>query len=108
VADARLAALRIVLGERNLDGVLLSRTSNKRYYSGFRLGDAEGPTSGYAGTLLVTRDATLILADPRYTEQAEWTGGVRDKAASPRSGERQMRARFCRVSSKAKPWAPPS
>jgi Xaa-Pro aminopeptidase len=79
VADARLAALRIVLGERNLDGVLLSRTSNKRYYSGFRLGDAEGPTSGYAGTLLVTRDATLILADPRYTEQAEheapgWTG----------------------------------
>lgn len=71
VADARLAALRTVLGERGLDGVLLSRASNKRYYSGFRLGDAEGPTSGYAGTLLVTRDASLILADSRYTEQAE-------------------------------------
>ena len=71
VADARLAALRALLDERDLDGVLLSRASNKRYYSGFRLGDAEGPTSGYAGTLLVTRDATLILADSRYTEQAE-------------------------------------
>lgn len=71
VADARLRALRTLLDERSLDAVLLSRTANKRYYSGFRLGDAEGPTSGYAGTLLVTRDATLILADPRYTEQAE-------------------------------------
>ena len=70
-ADARLGALRALLDERSLDAVLLSRTANKRYYSGFRLGDAEGPTSGYAGTLLVTRDATLILADSRYTEQAE-------------------------------------
>jgi Xaa-Pro aminopeptidase len=71
VADARLAALRALLDERALDAVLLSRASNKRYYSGFRLGDAEGPTSGYAGTLLVTREVTLILADSRYTEQAE-------------------------------------
>jgi Xaa-Pro aminopeptidase len=71
VADARLAALRALLDERDLDAVLLSRASNKRYYSGFRLGDAEGPTSGYAGTLLVTHEATLILADSRYTEQAE-------------------------------------
>ncbi|MDQ2674596.1 MAG: Xaa-Pro peptidase family protein [Chloroflexota bacterium] len=70
VADARLAALRRVLDERSLDAVLLSRTANKRYYSGFRLSDAEGPTSGYAGTLLVTRDASLILVDSRYTEQA--------------------------------------
>lgn len=70
-ADARLSALRTLLDERSLDAVLLSRTANKRYYSGFRLGDAEGPTSGYAGTLLITADATLILADPRYTEQAE-------------------------------------
>jgi Xaa-Pro aminopeptidase len=71
VADARLASLRALLDERGLDAVLLSRASNKRYYSGFRLGDAEGPTSGYAGTLLVTREATLLLADSRYTEQAE-------------------------------------
>jgi len=71
LTDARLAALREVLDERSLDGVLLSRTANKRYYSGFRLSDAEGPTSGYAGTLFVTRDAALILVDSRYTEQAE-------------------------------------
>jgi Xaa-Pro aminopeptidase len=70
VATDRLAALRALLDERSLDAVLLSRTANKRYYSGFRLSDAEGPTSGYAGTLLVTRDRTIILADSRYTEQA--------------------------------------
>ena len=67
---SRLTALRRVLDERSLDGVLLSRTANKRWYSGFRLSDAEGPTSGYAGTLLVTRHAALILVDSRYTEQA--------------------------------------
>ena len=66
----RLEALRAVLAERSLDAILLSRPANKRYYAGFRLTDAEGPTSGYAGTLLVTRDRTLILADSRYTEQA--------------------------------------
>ena len=71
LTDARLSALRSLLDDRALDGLLLSRSANKRYYSGFRLGDAEGPTSGYAGTLLVTRDAALILADSRYTEQAE-------------------------------------
>lgn len=66
----RLARLRALLDERTLDAVLLSRSANKRYYSGFRLGDAEGPTSGWAGTLLVTRGASLIFADSRYTEQA--------------------------------------
>ena len=70
LAEARLAALRAVMEQLDLGGLLLSSTSNKRHYSGFRLGDAEGPTSGFSGTLLVTRDATLILADSRYTEQA--------------------------------------
>ncbi len=67
----RLAALRAVLDEHDQDAILLSRTANKRYFSGFRLSDAEGPTSGFAGTLLVTREANLILADSRYTEQAQ-------------------------------------
>ena len=70
VTDARLAALRSLLDERGLDALLLSRSANKRYFSGFRLTDAEGPTSGWSGTLLVTRGANLILADSRYTEQA--------------------------------------
>jgi Xaa-Pro aminopeptidase len=70
VTDARLAALRALLDDRGLDAILISRTANKRYFSGFRLTDAEGPTSGWSGTLLVTSDASLILADSRYTEQA--------------------------------------
>ena len=70
MTDARLAALRALLEERAFDGVLISRAANKRFYAGFRLGDAEGPTSGFSGTLLVTREADLILADSRYTEQA--------------------------------------
>ncbi len=70
MTDERLAALRTLLDERGLDAILLSRNANKRYFSGFRLGDAEGPTSGFAGTLLVTADTKLIFADSRYTEQA--------------------------------------
>jgi Xaa-Pro aminopeptidase len=70
VLDARLAAVRALLEECALDAILLSRTAHKRYFSGFRLTDAEGPTSGWSGSLLVTRDASLILADSRYTEQA--------------------------------------
>ena len=71
MTDARLAALRALLDERALDAILVSRSANKRYYAGFRLGDAEAPTSGFSGTLLVTRNANLILADSRYTEQAQ-------------------------------------
>ena len=71
MTDARLVAIRALLDEHSLDAILLSRSANKRYFSGFRLGDAEGATSSFAGTLLVTRDANLILADSRYTEQAQ-------------------------------------
>ena len=70
MTDARLAALRALLDEHGLDAVLLARTANKRYFSGFRLGDAEGALSGWSGALLVTRQSSLILADSRYTEQA--------------------------------------
>ncbi len=70
MTDARLTALRAVLDRLGLDAIALSRSANKRFFSGFRLSDAEGPTSGWAGTLLVTRDANVILADSRYTEQA--------------------------------------
>lgn len=70
MTDARLAALRALLDAHGLDALLLSRSANKRYHAGFRLTDAEGPTSGWSGTLLVTRDERLILADSRYTEQA--------------------------------------
>ena len=68
--DPRIAALRGLMAEHELDAVLLSRAANKRYFSGFQLGRGEESTSGYAGTLLVTSDAQVLLADSRYTEQA--------------------------------------
>ncbi|HET8776166.1 MAG TPA: Xaa-Pro peptidase family protein [Candidatus Limnocylindria bacterium] len=64
----RLAALRGLLDDHGLDAMLVSRGANKRYFSGFRAMDDE--ESSWPGTLFVTRDATLILADSRYTEQA--------------------------------------
>jgi len=69
VSAHRLAALRGLLDDLSLDAILVSRNANKRYYGGFRLGDAE--SAGFSGTLLVTRDRNVILADSRYTEQAE-------------------------------------
>jgi len=68
VTDARLAALRGLLEGFKLDAILLSRAANKRYFSGLRL--AAGEEATWPGTLLVTRDATILLADSRYTEQA--------------------------------------
>jgi Xaa-Pro aminopeptidase len=67
--DARVARLCGLLDEHGLDGMLVSRAANKRYFSGLRLLDEEEST--WPGTLLVTRDATVLLADSRYTEQAE-------------------------------------
>jgi Xaa-Pro aminopeptidase len=69
VTHARVDRLRAVLDDRGLDAMLISRLANKRYFSGLRLLDEEEST--WPGTLLVTRDATLLLADSRYTEQAE-------------------------------------
>jgi len=71
MTEARLAALRALLDEHDLDAILLSRSANKRYFSGFRLGHGEEATSGFSGTLLVTHDSNEILADSRYVEQAE-------------------------------------
>jgi Xaa-Pro aminopeptidase len=66
--DARVARLRGLLDEHGLDGMLISRIANKRYFSGLRLMDEE--TATWPGTLLVTRDVQVLLADSRYTEQA--------------------------------------
>jgi len=68
VTDARLAALRGLLDRLELDAMLLSRAANKRYFSGLRL--AAGEEAAWPGTLLVTREAKILLADSRYTEQA--------------------------------------
>lgn len=67
----RAARARAILEELGLDGLLVSRTAAKRWLSGFALRPGEETTSGWSGTLLVTREAKLLLADARYTEQAE-------------------------------------
>jgi Xaa-Pro aminopeptidase len=69
-ASERLASLRGILDQLELDAILLSRSASKRYFAGFKLGFGEEATSGYSGSLLVTRDAKVILADSRYAEQA--------------------------------------
>jgi Xaa-Pro aminopeptidase len=66
----RLAALRGLLADREIDAALISAATDKRYFSGFILGRGEESTSGYAGTLLVTATERILLADSRYTEQA--------------------------------------
>ena len=84
MTDARLAAR----GARSSTSVRstrsVSRNANKRYYSGFRGRSRRGTTSGFAGTLLVTRDASLILAD------SPLHGAGRERGA--RLGDRRTRA----------------
>jgi Xaa-Pro aminopeptidase len=69
-AATRLDRARAILGEIELDGLLVSRAAAKRWLSGFILHAGEELTSGYSGTLLLTGEAKLVLADGRYVEQA--------------------------------------
>ncbi len=69
-SDDRLSALRHLLVDLDLDAAVISRAAHMRYFSGFTLGRGEEATSGYSGTLFVTTDERLILADSRYVEQA--------------------------------------
>ncbi|MGH2463405.1 MAG: M24 family metallopeptidase [Candidatus Limnocylindria bacterium] len=67
---ARVAAVRSIVGALELDGILVQSRATSRYLSGFSLRRGDESTSGYSGTLLVTTDESLILADNRYVEQA--------------------------------------
>jgi Xaa-Pro aminopeptidase len=57
----RLQRLRAELHKREVDAVLISDATNRRYFSGF---------TGSSGTLLVTADKAMLLSDFRYAEQA--------------------------------------
>ena len=70
-AAERLTALRRLLGGLDLDAAVISRPAHMRYFSGFQLSRGEEATSGHSGTLFVTADEQLILADARYVEQAQ-------------------------------------
>lgn len=67
----RLERARAILEAAELDALLVSRPAASRWLSGFALRPGDELTSGWSGTLLLTRDAQLLLADARYTEQAE-------------------------------------
>jgi Xaa-Pro aminopeptidase len=58
----RLAKLRNTLIEEDLDAILITHETNRRYLSGF---------TGSAGTLIVSQDRALLATDFRYYEQVE-------------------------------------
>jgi Xaa-Pro aminopeptidase len=69
-AATRLDRARAILDELDLDGLLVSRGAAKRWLAGFITHRGDELTSGYSGTLLVTREEQVILVDGRYLEQA--------------------------------------
>lgn len=66
----RLAALRRVLAEQELDAILVQSRATSRYLSGFVIRRGDESTSGWSGALLITADQGWLLADNRYIEQA--------------------------------------
>src|SRR5215208_7733475 len=58
---ARADRLLDLLGERELDSLLVTNLVNVRYLTGF---------TGTNGACVVTRDERLFLTDSRYVEQA--------------------------------------
>ena len=57
---ARLTALRKLLAQREVDGLLVSGPSSRRYLSGFTAEDLD------CGMLLITQTAAVLLTDFRY------------------------------------------
>jgi Xaa-Pro aminopeptidase len=66
---SRLAALRELLREKGLDGLLISGSDNRRYLSGFSA--REEILHESCGSLLVTAEAAMLFTDFRYLEWAE-------------------------------------
>lgn len=57
----RLKLLRSYMAEQELDGLVISKPVNRRYFSGF---------AGTAGLLLITEKKAQLITDFRYIEQA--------------------------------------
>lgn len=60
--SARLARLRQVMAERQLDAMFITQPENRRYLSGF---------TGSAGYLLISAREALLATDFRYYEQVQ-------------------------------------
>jgi Xaa-Pro aminopeptidase len=68
---ARLGRLRARMERERVDAYFGIRAEHGRYLTGFELADGEEKVSGNSGWFLVTADEVVVLADSRYTEQAE-------------------------------------
>ena len=68
---ARLARLRQRFAGAGIDAYFGVRSEHSRYLTGFSLGDGEDKVAGLSGQFLVTDDRVVLLADSRYTIQAE-------------------------------------
>ena len=70
----RLAALRMLLKSKELDGILVTLPANRRYLSGFTAEDGQFGES--SGALLITASDAFIFTDMRYElsarEQAKY------------------------------------
>jgi Xaa-Pro aminopeptidase len=69
VVKNRLAATRSLLADQGLDAFLVSGSDNRYYLSGFTA--REEFLNESCGSLLLTRDAALLLTDFRYQEWAQ-------------------------------------
>ena len=67
----RLARLRARFGEAGVDAYFGLRREHMRYLTGFALAEGEEKSAGNSGQFLVTADETVVLADSRYTLQAQ-------------------------------------
>ena len=65
----RLARLRELMAQRELDGLLVSQPESRYYLSGYTGKDL--PPRDSAGYLLVTAHQSQLLTDPRTRQQAE-------------------------------------
>lgn len=68
---ARLARLRSRFADAGIDTYFGVRPEHMRYLTGFSLGDGEEKVAGTSGQFLVGGDEVVVLADSRYTIQAE-------------------------------------
>jgi Xaa-Pro aminopeptidase len=68
---ARLARLRARFADAGVDAYFGVRREHMRYLTGFALGEGEEKVAGQSGQFLVTGDQVILLADSRYSIQAE-------------------------------------
>ncbi len=67
----RLASFREQLAREGIDAYFGVRPENSRYLTGIELGNGEEKVAGNSGQFLVSANDLVILADSRYTKQAE-------------------------------------